>query len=264
MKKIPVLFSALFVSTILVSACVPVGIASGVAASTGIAAGQEGGLKSAVSDTGIRARINDYWFKYDTEMFSKVNLTVDQGRVLLTGVVQKPEHRVEAVRLAWQAKGVKQVINEIQVGNERSFGTFAKDKWISSQLRTEMILNKNIQSINYTVDTVRGTVYLMGVAQNQTELTRVINIARKTKGVKQVVSYVKMTGEKIVPMAKGSETDGGNTSVMAAPVETVPMNTNSSPSSTTYSPSGIDTSMPASAPPLAPSSSDVQSEVLPP
>jgi len=241
-------FLAFILASSLLTACVPVGIATGVGATAGIAAGKEGGFKAAVSDTAIRARINDYWFKYDTEMFSKVKLTVDQGRVLLTGVVQKPEHRVEAVRLAWQAKGVKQVINEIQIGNAQSFGSFATDKWISSQIRTQMVFNKNIQSINYSVDTVKGVVYLMGVAQDQIELNRAIRLAQKTKGVKQVVSYVKMVGEPIVKSANGQTVDPASASVPQ------PLNNDN----TSYNSDGMITA------PIVPSSSDIQTETLPP
>lgn len=256
MTRYPVI-ALLLSSTLLVNACVPVGIATGAAAATGIKAGQEGGLKSAVSDTGIRARINDYWFKYDTEMFRKVDMTIDQGRVLLTGVVQKPEHRVEAVRLAWQAKGVKQVINEIQVGSSQSIGGYTKDRWISGQIKTEMVLNKNIQSINYSIDTVKGVVYLMGVAQSTKELDKVVNIARKTKGVKQVVSYVKMAGEPIVAEPKGSTTGPGQT--------LTPITDSTSSSSTSYEPAPMSSEpLPAYSPPVVPSKSDIQSEQLPP
>ena len=253
--KAPIL--ALLLSTTLMVGCTPVGVVTGAAAATGIAAGQEGGLKSAVSDTGIRARINDYWFKYDTEMFSKVDMTVDQGRVLLTGIVQKPEHRVEAVRLAWQAKGVKQVINEIQVGNSRSFGTYTKDKWISGQLRTEMIMHEDVQSINYTVDTIKGVIYLMGVAQSQKELDRVVRMAQKIKGVKQVVSYVKMTGEPIVAEAKGSTIEPSPS------ITAVPPSSSSSSSGSVQSMPSYD-SMATSPPPAVPSKSDIQVETLPP
>ncbi len=249
MTKAPLI--ALLAASTIITACTPVGVVTGLAAGTGVAAGQEGGLKAAVSDTAIRARINDYWFKYDTEMFRKLDMTVDQGRVLLTGVVQKPEHRVEAVRLAWQAKGVKQVINEIQVGNSQSIGGYAKDRWISGQIKTEMIWNKNVQSINYTVDTVKGVVYLMGVAQSQAELDRVVRIAQKTKNVKQVVSYVKMLGEPILPTVNGATTE---------PISSV------SPSSSGSGNVQLEAapSMPAYEPPAVPSKSDIQTEVLPP
>lgn len=177
--------------------CTPVGVATGAAATTGVAAVREGGIGTAVTDVKIQAEINDLWFQYDLKTFAKLDLTVNQGRVLITGVVQNPEDRVEAVRLAWQPKGVTQVINEIQLAEGPGFISYARDSWISTRLRTALTVDKNIQSINYSIDTVRGIVYLMGVAQNQAELNRVIETARTIPDVKRVVSYVKLAGEPI-------------------------------------------------------------------
>lgn len=174
--------------------CTVLGLATGVGAATGVAASQEGGLSRAARDTRIQAEINDLWFRYDVDMFTKLDMTVNNGRVLLTGVVQNPEHRVEAVRLAWQPDGVEQVINEIRVAEGSGITGFAKDTWITTQLRTKLTLNKEVLSINYNIDTVQGTVYLMGFAQNREELNRVIEIARTIKGVNGVVSYVKFVG----------------------------------------------------------------------
>lgn len=174
--------------------CTMVGIATGVGAATGIAASQEGGLSRAAADARIQAEINDLWFRYDVETFTKLDMTVNNGRVLLTGVVQNPEHRVEAVRLAWQPDGVEQVINEIRVAESSGITGFAKDTWITTQLRTKLTLDKEVLSINYNIDTVQGTVYLMGFAQNRAELNRVVEIARMIKGVEGVVSYVKFVG----------------------------------------------------------------------
>lgn len=197
-------------SALFLTSCLgPVGLAVGAGATAGIASAKEGGIKAAVSDTAIKAKINDLWFKRDVDMFTKLSLTVENGRVLITGIVQRPEERVEAVRLAWQVNGVKQLINEIQIGSPKSFGSFANDAWISSQLRTRLVLDPDIQSINYTIDTVKGIIYLMGVAQNQDELERVVRVARRIKGVKQVVSYVKMTGE---PVRSNRESNPNNAS----------------------------------------------------
>ncbi|MES2729093.1 MAG: BON domain-containing protein [Pseudomonadota bacterium] len=173
------------------------GILLGAGATAGTAAAQEGGISRALSDTEIQALINDKWLKHNVDMFRKLDLTVNQGRVLITGVVQKQEHRVDAVRLAWQVKNVKQVINEIKVANSEGIQGFVRDNWISSQLRTKLIWDKQVQSINYSIDTVQATIYLMGVAQNQRELDRVVEIARTIKGVRGVVSYVKLVGEKV-------------------------------------------------------------------
>lgn len=183
----PVLIAAL-----ALPACTPVGVAAGAGATLGISASQEGGLERATSDAVIQAKINELWLSKDFEIFQKLDLTVNNGRVLITGVVQNPEHRVEAVRLAWQPKGVKQVINEIQVADSDGIPGFIRDNWISTRLRTAITLDRDVQSLNYNIDTVKGIVYLMGYAQSQAELNRVMEAARTIPNVKQVVSYIKV------------------------------------------------------------------------
>lgn len=183
---------SLMASALLLSGCV--GAAVGAGAALGVSAAKEGGLQTSIKDEAIRIKISDLWFKRSTDMFSKLNLTVNQGRVLVTGVVQNPQDRVEAIRLAWQPKGVKQVINEIRVGNANSFASYAKDTWIAGQLRTRLTFEKNVQSINYSIEVVQGAVYLMGVAQDQAELDRTIRVSRRISGVKEVISYVKLAG----------------------------------------------------------------------
>lgn len=197
------------------NACAPVGIAAGAGAVGGIAAAREGGINQSAVDARIKLEINDLWLKYDFEAFRKLNTTVEQGRVLITGVVQDPDQRVEAVRLAWQPKGVVQVINEVRVENSDGVTGFARDTWISGNLRTKLIFDRDVQSINYTIDTVQGIVYLMGIAQDQRELNKVLSHARDTRYVKQVVSYIKMVGEPVAGVPTPVKT---NNSVQAVPV----------------------------------------------
>lgn len=259
------LILSLCASTLLLSGCV--GAAVGAGAALGVSAAKEGGLQTSIKDEAIRIKISDLWFKRSTEMFGKLNLTVNQGRVLVTGVVQNPEDRVEAIRLAWQPKGVKQVINEIRVGNSSSFGSFAQDTWIAGQLRTRLTFEKYVQSINYSIEVVQGTVYLMGVAQDQQELDRTIGIARRIKGVKEVISYVKLAGfdAEIGPTQMSGAKTGGTTATSAtysgAPVgqvtsEPVPLS-NDDMTTQSYVP-------PASTSSTGSNPSGIQSEVLPP
>lgn len=175
--------------------CTAIGVATGVGATAGVAAVQEGGLKRAGRDALIQIEINDLWFRYNVDMFRKLDLTVKSGRVLITGVVQNPEHRVEAVRLAWQPKGVTQVINEINVADSDGLSGYARDAWITGRLRTALIFDRDVQSVNYSIDTVKRTIYLMGFAQDQAELNRVMETARTISDVQRVVSYVKLVGQ---------------------------------------------------------------------
>lgn len=191
----------LLASPLFLPSCVPV-IAAGAGTAIGVSAVQEGGLSQTAKDAAIQTQINDLWFKYNFEMFRKLDMTVDQGRVLLTGVVQDPKFRVEAVRLAWQPAGVVQVINEIKVADSDGIVGYAKDAWISTRLRTALVLDGDVESLNYSIDTVQGAVYLMGYAQDQQELDKVIQHARTIENVRSVVSYVKMVGSS--PIAKGT------------------------------------------------------------
>ncbi len=199
-------FSLILICPFVLTGCA--GALVGAGASVGVAAAQEGGIKRAWSDAQIQAAINKLWFEYDVDTFTKLDLTVDQGRVLITGIVQNPEARVEAVRLAWQPPGVKQVINEIRVAKGEGVTGFARDTWITTRLRSAITFDRDIQSINYSIDTVQGTVYLMGSAQNQQELNRVIELARTIPDVKQVVSYVKMLGKPVLETVRHKNAAG--------------------------------------------------------
>lgn len=178
-----------------VANCTPIGAAVGAGAAVGTAASREGGVGQAWNDAHISAYINDAWFRYSTEMFTKLDLTIMEGRVLITGAVQKPEYRDAAVRFAWQAPGVRQVINEIRIEPSGGVSGYTKDSWIITQFRTKLITDSNIESINYKFDSDNGNIYILGVARDQEELQRVINHARNISYVKEVVSYVRMRGE---------------------------------------------------------------------
>jgi osmotically-inducible protein OsmY len=149
-------------------------------------------VRGAVTDAAIELKIADLWLKRDFKMFRDLSTTIKEGRVLITGVVENPDTRVEAVRLAWQADGVKQVLNEIQVRDDKKWTSVVTDRWITTDLRARLMLDKYVQSINYNIDTSNGHVYIMGIAQDQKELSRVIDYARNTKGVKNVVNYARL------------------------------------------------------------------------
>ena len=169
-------------------------VAAVITACTDLATSPEAekGIGGSLNDAEIRIAINDLWFKADAEMFRKVNLQVEEGRVLLSGVVQKPDQRVEAVRLAWKPEGVREVINEIQVADRSGLDDQAMDAWITKQLQATLIFDKDIRSVNYSVVTVNRSVFLMGIAYDQAELNRVVGHAKDIDDVRRVVPYVQM------------------------------------------------------------------------
>ncbi|MDE1148377.1 MAG: BON domain-containing protein [Azospirillaceae bacterium] len=145
----------------------------------------------AVPDGQIDEQIHGLWKDKSPELNSRLNITVNRGEVLLTGNARDPDMRVDAVRLAWQADGVRKVINEIKIADESSLSDSATDTWISTKLWAALLLDGSIRSTNYSIETVNQVVYIMGVARSGVELEAVLQHARELPRVRQVVNYVR-------------------------------------------------------------------------
>jgi len=169
-----------------------VGAVIGAGATVGTAAMEERGIAGVTDDAALRIRLNGLFSGKDERLWRKVGLQVYMGRVLLTGAVETEDMRAEAVRLAWSAEGVKEVINEMQIAQSGGATGFARDTWITTQLKSALLFDKDVSSINYSVESVGGTVYLIGLAQDRAELNRVMNHARGMSYVKKVVNYVQI------------------------------------------------------------------------
>lgn len=183
---------ALVLLAVGTTACTPVGVVMTAGATAGVAAAQERGFSAAARDTQIRAEINHLWFQESEKLFLAVSLQVQEGRVLLTGNAPDPETRLTAVRLAWTPQGVKEVINEIEVTDKSSLTNYARDVWINTRLKAAFLFDQEVSSINYSVETVNQSVYLIGIAQDQAELERAIGHAKNISYVRRVVNYVRI------------------------------------------------------------------------
>ncbi len=170
--------------------CTPLVLGGAAVGATVVA--QERSASDAVSDTVIQANINKSFLEHDVEIFQRTDISVVEGKVLLTGIVPEPQDRLDAARLAWQVEGVREVINEIDVKDRSTLSDAARDSWITAKLRSRIAFDSGIYSINYTIDTVNQRVFLMGVAQDQAELDRVVAHARNIDYVRAVIPYVRM------------------------------------------------------------------------
>ena len=175
-------------SALAISGCAPVLI--GGAATAGVAVAQERTIGDAIDDTVIQARVKDRLLQQSGNLFLRVGTEVLEGRVLLTGSVTAPQDRVEAVRITWTVPGVREVLNEIQVAERGGVANALVDARITTTLRFQLMGDRAISDINYSIETVNGIVYLMGIAQNQVEVDRIVGYARNINGVRQVISHV--------------------------------------------------------------------------
>ena len=173
---------------LLFSGCAPAVIGVGTAAVA--ASSTEKGLSTSVADGLIFTKIQDNFLQTDASLPTMVDVTVNDGAVLLTGKVKTPEEKVLATKLTWEVRGVREVVNEIQVIDKSSIKDIAKDLAASAQLRGKLIADNSVSSLNFSIDVVNGTVYLSGVAADAEEMNRVVSHARELRFAQQVVNYI--------------------------------------------------------------------------
>lgn len=189
-------FFKIFIFTFLVlsSSCTPATIGSG--GGVVLSAAQERSFSDAAQDSKIWTKIKNAFFQSDVNrIFTPITVKVSEGRVLLNGKVPDADAKIEAIRLSWSIDGVKEVISEIKINdknNHFSIRQYAADSFITSQIKSKLLIEKDLRSINYTIDTIDQIVYILGIAQDEAELDRVTEISRTVRGVKQVLNYARV------------------------------------------------------------------------
>jgi osmotically-inducible protein OsmY len=180
--------SVLLLSAFALSGCT--GAVVGVGTAAVAASTTEKGFSTSVSDGVIFAKLKDRFIQVDHSLLTSIDVTVNDGAVLFTGKVKTPEDKIKATKLAWEIKGVREVVNELQVLDNSSIKDLAKDLAATATLRGKMIADKDISSLNFSIDVVNGIVYLSGVASTPEEMNKVISHAKTLRFAQQVVSYI--------------------------------------------------------------------------
>jgi len=126
----------------------------------------------------------------DKKYLLSVKSKVIDGKIFLTGKVDSPEEKLLLTKLAWEIKGVRSVRNDIKIKEEFNFKSSAKDILITSQLRTAMILNKNIKASNYQIDTYKKKIYVYGIALTAEEKDLVISEAKEILDIEDVIASI--------------------------------------------------------------------------
>jgi osmotically-inducible protein OsmY len=191
--------AASLAASLALAGCSPIGTAIGAAAFTADLATQERGLYQGLDDHAMWIAINGRFAAYDAKVLQQVHLQVQEGRVLLTGHVQKQEHRLAAVKAAWDTAGVREVINEIKIAPDRGLGTIAQDEYLARRVWAKLFVDRAIRANNYSIECINSVVYLIGVGQDQAEVQRAIDHARDVPYVRSVETYMRLKGDPLPP-----------------------------------------------------------------
>ena len=147
-------------------------------------------MGTVIDDATIKVNIAAKFISSEDNLFVDVSTTVLNGRVLMTGLVDNQEVRIDAVRRVWEVEGVQEVINEIQIGNRASLKEYANDVWINTQAKGLAAKAVGLRVVGYNFETIQGKVYIAGITSRPEQLEDLINAVKTIKGVKEIVNYV--------------------------------------------------------------------------
>jgi osmotically-inducible protein OsmY len=146
-------------------------------------------------DAAIGAAAHKYWADASSDLARDLDATVYDGNLLITGIVPNQAMKDMGEKLARQIDGVKNVYNDVQIGQPTNLAQDARDNYASNALRTQLLGNSQVRSSNFTVHTLNGIVYIMGYARNAAERDLVLSYARNLANVERVVPYIEVGSE---------------------------------------------------------------------
>ena len=147
-------------------------------------------LGTQIDDSIMQKNLSSRILIINKNYFWSVKSKVLDGRIFLTGKVDDPEEKLKLTKLAWETEGVRSVRNDIKIKEKFNFKQSAKDILITSQLKTALILNKNIKATNYQIDTYKKKIYIYGIALTKDEKDLVVNEAKEILDVDDVIASI--------------------------------------------------------------------------
>ena len=191
-KKILSFITGLFLMILFsfIYSCSPSGILASSGGTAMVVAEGDRSLGTVVDDATIKVNISAKFLDAGNNLFININTTVLEGRVLLTGLVNNQEERIEAVRLVWEVEGITEIINEIEIGNRESIKDYANDLWINTQAKGLAAKTIGLRSVGYNFETIKGKIYVAGITSKPDQLEELVNALKTIKGVKEIINYV--------------------------------------------------------------------------
>ena len=148
-----------------------------------------------IDDTIMQKNLSARLALTEKKYFLSIQTDVIDGRIFLSGKVDEPEEKIKITKLAWETRGVRSVKNAITIKGQTNFKTTAKDIFITSQLRSNLIFNKKTKSRNYTLETINKNIYIFGIAYDEEEKKEVINEANKIFDVEEIIPSIYLISE---------------------------------------------------------------------
>ena len=190
MKKVFLILPILFI----LSSCV--GSSSGGVFGTGVSVALDPRtLGTQIDDSIMQKNLIARLALTEKKYLVSITVKVLDGRIFLGGKVEEPEEKLKITKMAWETKGTRSVKNNIVIKQKFSFKNTAIDVLITSQLRTALILNKNVKAANFNIDTINQKTYVFGIAHTDDEKKEIIQEAKQIVDLKELITSILMVSE---------------------------------------------------------------------
>ena len=152
-------------------------------------------LGTQIDDSIMQKNLQARLILAEKKYFVKISVKVLDGRIFLGGKVDEAEEKLKITKMAWETKGARSVKNNIAIKQKFSFKNTVKDVLITSQLRTALILNKNVKAANFNIDTINQKTYVFGIAHNENEKKEIIQEAKQIVDLEELVTSILMVSD---------------------------------------------------------------------
>jgi len=155
-------------------------------------------MSCAATETGVTTKVKAKFAADDIVKAAQIEVETNNGVVTLTGNVDSLEAKNRALELARNTTGVTSVVDMLSArtvsgggdapDTDRSAGEVLDDAGITMSVKSKLLDDPLVKGLRIDVDTREGVVFLTGSIGSNLEKDKAVQLARDTKGVKDVKS----------------------------------------------------------------------------
>ena len=171
-------------------------IIGGVGAIAFSSSAQEKGLGTSINDKVVYVKLRNAIYDWSPSVAEKISISVNDGSILVTGILKNVDTKIELTKVIWDVSGVKEVNNKVQISETNNIKNIAKDLASLGEIKARLMASKKLNSLNFSIDVVNNIVYISGIASSEEEISIVTQIAQGARFIKEVQNFVKINNDQ--------------------------------------------------------------------
>ena len=171
-------------------------IIGGVGAIAFSSSAQEKGLGTSINDKVFYVKLRNAIYDWSPSVAEKISISVNDGSILVTGILKNVDTKIELTKVIWDVSGVKEVNNKVQISETNNIKNIAKDLASLGEIKARLMASKKLNSLNFSIDVVNNIVYISGIASSEEEIAIVTQIAQEARFIKEVQNFVKINNDQ--------------------------------------------------------------------